>query len=331
MANLRPTALAVLAYLDAMSDDRGIVSEPMLDIGLNIGRSVSAVRNAIDRLDEHGAITKLRIGKRTSKGVYQVNELGIEILRSTRSQKPYSHTAPKPLSDVFRSPALGFAGQLYQAAQKEIGLTRKQVLGLGIVRSTETLLKYAKALSSLPHPLITVSEDPDVPTRKLYVFHEMDDAAELANLEHLQSIPDARPKTHEQHQEETVRRKQGYANFLGGIVDMEELYDTEVKPYLVTDPKHPGCQLFIGRKSEAGYGVIKHGRVHFSAHRIAWVAQLGEVRPGYQIHHWCGERACTFIGHLDELTAEDHKAVHLGRPTRVWYPNFWKGKQPSLS
>jgi hypothetical protein len=57
-----------------------------------------------------------------------------------------------------------------------------------------------------------------------------------------------------------------------------------------------GCHLWLGRPRDDGYGQfwLPGGRV-IRAHRFAWAAWHGPVRPGVVIRHQCDEPLCTPI------------------------------------
>lgn len=310
---LRPTEQSVLRFLDSSKDSQGITSESLLDIGLHIGRSVSATRNALNLLETKGIINKIRTGKKLSKGVYQLTPEGVKTLNNLDHESPYRKAPSFGLSDLFRTPYFSNAGRLHQAAPKGHLLTLEEVIKLGVVRTRETATRYASLLSDLPAPLLTVTLDPSHHSRKLYEFHELTKDAERINLEYVASIPGATVKTFADHAAENKRKRAGYAKFMGlEETDNQQLYDELVKPFIVTDPEWLGCEVFTGELTEAGYGTIRIGRTWQSAHRIAWLATAGWIPPGNDLHHMCGNRRCASVFHLLPVSREIHRGIHQG-------------------
>lgn len=53
-----------------------------------------------------------------------------------------------------------------------------------------------------------------------------------------------------------------------------------------------GCIVWIGAKTEAGYGLITSKRKNYYIHRLMWEFNNGPIRNGLVIDHLCRNRAC---------------------------------------
>jgi hypothetical protein len=75
-----------------------------------------------------------------------------------------------------------------------------------------------------------------------------------------------------------------------------------------------GCHEWRGPRNLDGYGMmtvmLPVGKRQRTVHRLAWKAAHGEIPPGKQVRHTCGNRACINVEHL-ELVPENRRQ---GRP-----------------
>lgn len=70
-----------------------------------------------------------------------------------------------------------------------------------------------------------------------------------------------------------------------------------------------GCWLWIGAKTQDGYGLFYFGDGRGgAAHRWAYEAWVGPLEEGKQIDHLCRTRACVNPTHLEQVTPlENHR------------------------
>lgn len=65
-----------------------------------------------------------------------------------------------------------------------------------------------------------------------------------------------------------------------------------------------GCHVWIGARSDSGYGRIRLGGILMNAHRVAWVAAAGrDIPPELVLDHLCRVTACVNPAHLQVVTA----------------------------
>lgn len=69
-----------------------------------------------------------------------------------------------------------------------------------------------------------------------------------------------------------------------------------------------GCWEWQRGRDEKGYGQTQRGGQCQKAHRYVWRQQRGELAPGQQLHHVCGNKACVNPDHLEVLTDYEHRA-----------------------
>lgn len=90
---------------------------------------------------------------------------------------------------------------------------------------------------------------------------------------------------------------------------------------LVEPEPMTGCWLWVGVKTPRGYGVYKGiDRSNRKAHRMLWEACRGPIPDRRQLHHRCEQRACVNPGHLEVVTAGDHRAKHVKRLCKWGHP-----------
>lgn len=84
-------------------------------------------------------------------------------------------------------------------------------------------------------------------------------------------------------------------------------------------PELGPCWLWTGATTRNGYGHIGcrvHGHLTtFLTHRVAYVAEHGEVPAGLDLDHLCRNRACCNPAHLEPVTKKvnSNRGRHAGR------------------
>lgn len=58
------------------------------------------------------------------------------------------------------------------------------------------------------------------------------------------------------------------------------------------------CWLWLGARTNAGYGALSVGGKCVGAHRVAWLLSRGELPEGQRVTHLCGNRSCVRPEHL---------------------------------
>ena len=80
-----------------------------------------------------------------------------------------------------------------------------------------------------------------------------------------------------------------------------------------------GCVRWKGR-IDGEYGFVKSSLVAewlpgnlvrgMPAHRVAYALFVGDIFPGYCIHHRCQRKWCVRADHLEQLTPDEHSRAH---------------------
>lgn len=312
---LNPSDRLVLSALHGFADQNGCAAESTRTLGEFVGRSAPTVAASLHRLTANGCIQRLGKTSRYSVGRYRIPTKFPVDNFVDKDCKSLLNMHPTPgmgnaLPDVFRSSALRTAGVLHRAAPKEQEMAVNELLGLGVVRTVRTLRKSLDRLSSLPIPLATEHADPWHMTRRLWVIHALTDEAETINLDYLNQIPGAEPKTRAMHARENASAQRQYLDWFGGHPDPAVAYAADVEPFVVSDPDKLGCQVWTGEVNADGYSQPYAARPFLSGHRLAWLAVTGYLKPGDALHHSCGNRRCVYVGHLAPVSPEQHHAIH---------------------
>lgn len=76
--------------------------------------------------------------------------------------------------------------------------------------------------------------------------------------------------------------------------------------FLRTELDDFGCWVFGGAVHSGGYGVVNvKGKIHF-AHRVSFVALVGEIPDLLLLDHRCRDRLCVRPGHLQPVTNREN-------------------------
>lgn len=79
-------------------------------------------------------------------------------------------------------------------------------------------------------------------------------------------------------------------------------------------------QLFIHGN---GYGQVRINGRETSAHVAAWEAVNGPVPEGHEIHHKCRVKPCVNPDHLQCVTPEEHRLLHVAERNCCSFGHEW--------
>jgi hypothetical protein len=97
--------------------------------------------------------------------------------------------------------------------------------------------------------------------------------------------------------------QQGSANAAANVIDAEAMARLAAR---AAHDEATGCLIWQGSKAHGGYGQITYRRKLHTTHRLAWIAQRGEVPPNHYVCHSCDNPSCIAIGHLFLGTPQDN-------------------------
>lgn len=82
-----------------------------------------------------------------------------------------------------------------------------------------------------------------------------------------------------------------------------------------------GCVLWTGSVSASslGYGSLRHEGKTWRAHRAAWIAQNGDLPPGYCVCHKCDTPLCINPDHLFLGTKAANNADCRNKKRNYWF------------
>lgn len=78
------------------------------------------------------------------------------------------------------------------------------------------------------------------------------------------------------------------------------------------------CWLWLGTKTEDGYGQMWNGRRSRIAHRIAYELEFGEIPPGLLVCHRCDNPPCCNPAHLFLGTVMDNALDMIAKGRGHW-------------
>ena len=108
-----------------------------------------------------------------------------------------------------------------------------------------------------------------------------------------------------------------------GMQLRKALADGGLRGYLesmVEKVPESGCWVWMGTLREKGYGCLQIGGKMQRAHRVSYVAFIGDIPEGLQIDHLCRVKCCINPHHLEPVTNEENRnrwmlAKHGKSPT----------------
>jgi hypothetical protein len=301
------TDQATLKALQAEAID-GVVTVSVRYLAERIGRTKGTASASLIRLIKAGRIELLRKGKGLQPNRYRMLP-DPENLYTTETTTQTQEPTYEDVRDLFRSPDLYGAGQLWDAAPKGVPVSVAEILTWGITRSRGGVMGQLVKLESLPAPLAEGRPDPAHQQRKLWTFLELTLEAELRNLEHLDTLdPQYRPRYRlDQELRHLTEQEQNRA--WRGFDSYSVVVDRDIMPYVFEDPE-TGCRRYERHVNSSGYGTVYAEHYGIGNHRIVWIVERGPVPAGHELHHECRVRSCVNVNHLIAVTRAEHIRIH---------------------
>ena len=83
---------------------------------------------------------------------------------------------------------------------------------------------------------------------------------------------------------------------------------TEIEGFLakVIRPDSGGCWIWNGFLEKNGYGKFSHGGRREWAHRCSYRLFVGDIPPGRELDHLCGNPSCVNPAHLEAVTHREN-------------------------
>jgi hypothetical protein len=79
-----------------------------------------------------------------------------------------------------------------------------------------------------------------------------------------------------------------------------------------------GCWIWLGSRSDAGYGILWSGERRLRAHRFAYTAVVGPIPEGLDLDHLCRVRHCVNPAHLEPVTRGENARRGEAPTIKVW-------------
>lgn len=76
-----------------------------------------------------------------------------------------------------------------------------------------------------------------------------------------------------------------------------------------------GCWRWQGARDDRGYGILKIGGHKTRAQRLSYRLFIGEIPPGQDIHHRCGNPGCVNPAHLEAVEKSEHVELSANNVT----------------
>lgn len=301
------TDQATLKTLQAQAVD-GVVAISARYLAEQIGRTKGTASASLIRLIKAGHIELLREGRGLQPHRYRMLP-DPENLYTTKTTTRAEEPAYEGVRDLFRSPDLYGAGQLWEAAPKGIPLSMTEVLAWGITRSRGGVMSQLMKLESLPAPLVEGRPDPTHQQRKLWTFLELTLEAEFRNLEHLDTLDTRYRPRYRMDQELQHLVEQEQNRTWRGFTPYSVVVDRDIMPYVIEDPE-TGCLRSEQQLNSSGYGTVYAEYFGIGNHRVVWIAERGRVPAGHELHHQCRVRSCVNVDHLIAVTRAEHIRIH---------------------
>lgn len=78
-----------------------------------------------------------------------------------------------------------------------------------------------------------------------------------------------------------------------------------IEDYIIPEP-NSGCHLWIGALNSNGYGTKRHFGKNWSAHRLVYEMEHGEIPKNMTIDHLCRVRSCVNTKHMEVVTGREN-------------------------
>lgn len=101
-----------------------------------------------------------------------------------------------------------------------------------------------------------------------------------------------------------VNRKRGYAAGLP-FKYFKGHRGKPIEDYIIPEP-NSGCHLWIGASDTNGYGTKSRFGKRWSAHRLVYEMEHGEIPKGLTVDHLCRVRSCVNTRHMEIVTQKEN-------------------------
>lgn len=95
------------------------------------------------------------------------------------------------------------------------------------------------------------------------------------------------------------------------------MFDIETRVRFRTRTLENGCLIWLGYKTDQGYGKIRiNGRNEY-VHRVMYELLVGPIPDGYTIDHSCPNTSCWNPQHTEAVTSEENRWRQFARPNGI--------------